>query len=281
MKRDSQLLQRIVKVAVEISSPVVEKLADDIDRLPDVFGQPEILAMCEAIAQPDNREAVASLLQCWRQDGRDASAKQVAAALRAACATDAIHRTRQRLEMVWSGPCPGTSTYRRTDQALLELIHGAKQTVVVVTFAAYKVPQIARALVDAARRGVKVVLILESTEDSNGAVSFNPLEALGDELARAAVVYMWAMSKRAVDDRGNRGALHVKCAVADSQVALISSANLTDHAMNLNMELGLLVQGGDLPGTLADHLQSLIQARILTTVAKNKPQKHYGPQHQH
>ena len=47
------------------------------------------------------------------------------------------------------------------------------------------------------------------------------------------------------------GSLHVKCAVADDAAALISSANLTEYAMNLNMELGLMVKGGDLPSSLA------------------------------
>ena len=37
---------------------------------------------------------------------------------------------------------------------------------------------------------------------------------------------------------------------------LISISNLAEQAMNLNMELGLLVRGGELPRSLAGHLQS-------------------------
>lgn len=62
-----------------------------------------------------------------------------------------------------------------------------------------------------------------------------------------------------------RGALHVKCAVVDDEAAMISSAYLTEHAMNLNMELELLVRGGELPRSLAGHLRSLIQSRVLVT----------------
>jgi len=48
------------------------------------------------------------------------------------------------------------------------------------------------------------------------------------------------------------------------RMALISSANLTEYSMSLNMELGLLVKGGNLPRELASHLLSLIVGRILT-----------------
>jgi phosphatidylserine/phosphatidylglycerophosphate/cardiolipin synthase-like enzyme len=127
----------------------------------------------------------------------------------------------------------------------------------------YKVPNIAPALVNAAKRGVKISLILESTEESEGAVTFNEIEAMGTELARDATAYAWPIEKRGMDAKGNRGALHVKCAVVDDEALLISSANHTEHAMSLNMELGLLVRGGDLPCSLARHLRSLIQNRIL------------------
>jgi PLD-like domain len=41
--------------------------------------------------------------------------------------------------------------------------------------------------------------------------------------------------------------LHAKCAVIDSNLLFLSSANLTEFAFNLNMELGVLIKGGSLP----------------------------------
>ena len=38
------------------------------------------------------------------------------------------------------------------------------------------------------------------------------------------------------------GVLHAKCAVADGQLLFLSSANLTDYAMNFNIELGVLIR---------------------------------------
>ena len=63
------------------------------------------------------------------------------------------------------------------------------------------------------------------------------------------------------------GSLHAKCAVADQATAFISSANLTEYALSLNMELGMLVKGGSLPRELAAHLRGLIQGRILVRCA--------------
>ena len=55
--------------------------------------------------------------------------------------------------------------------------------------------------------------------------------------------------------------------MADQATAFISSANLTEYALSLNMELGMLVKGGSLPRELAAHLRGLIQGRILVRCA--------------
>jgi len=39
--------------------------------------------------------------------------------------------------------------------------------------------------------------------------------------------------------------------------------NLTEHALSLNMELGILIQGGPLPAAVAAHFQRLIENQIL------------------
>ena len=61
--------------------------------------------------------------------------------------------------------------------------------------------------------------------------------------------------------------LHVKCAVADRQRLLVSSANLTEYALTKNMELGVLVEGGEVPARVQEHLEALLQRRILQPLA--------------
>ena len=66
--------------------------------------------------------------------------------------------------------------------------------------------------------------------------------------------------------RSNRPRFHAKVAVADGDVCFITSANLTGYAMEQNMEAGVLISGGAVPHTLADHLISLLQAKIIQPV---------------
>lgn len=66
----------------------------------------------------------------------------VANILRGAAHAMAAERRRQQVELVWSGPTTLSSTLRSTGSALLDLIRGARQSVCLVTFAAYKVPDV-------------------------------------------------------------------------------------------------------------------------------------------
>ena len=45
---------------------------------------------------------------------------------------------------------------------------------------------------------------------------------------------------------------------ADSRWLFLSSANLTEYAFNVNMELGILITGGRLPGHVEAHFDQMI-----------------------
>jgi phosphatidylserine/phosphatidylglycerophosphate/cardiolipin synthase-like enzyme len=167
---------------------------------------------------------------------------------------------------VWTGPDVEAIPPRRTDQALLEVIASAKATLTIVSFVAYKVPHVSDALASAARRGVAVRLILEDAEASQGKVAFDALTGLGPEVAARCAVYIWPVEKRQKTPGGQHGSLHAKCAIADGQRLLISSANLTEHALSVNIEFGVLVKGGALPARAESYWAWLIQSRVLSPV---------------
>lgn len=263
MKSRADLLQRIVTVSMGLDSAILERLADQLEALSAAPNTDVLNGLTRGVVQSEARAALIGLIKKWLKEAPDVLPREMAWAIRAANATDNVHRARQSLEIVWTGPALKEATFRRTDQALLALIQQAKTSIIIVTFAAYKVPHIATALVAAAERGVQVTLILESMEESDGKVTVSAIKGLGKELAAAAAVYVWPLENRGTDSNGKHGSLHVKCAVADANTALISSANLTEYGMNLNMELGLLVRGGDVPGDLDAHLWALIQNRVV------------------
>jgi phosphatidylserine/phosphatidylglycerophosphate/cardiolipin synthase-like enzyme len=86
-------------------------------------------------------------------------------------------------------------------------------------------------------------------------------------VASACSVYYWPQEQRNRDDNnGKVGILHVKCAVADGRLMFLSSANFTEYAFTINMELGLLVTGGKLPGQVERHFDSLVEASVFVRV---------------
>lgn len=267
MHAQADLLQAIVTFAGKVVAPTLEQFCGLLEKLPHPPTSQQLVALANQLTQAEVRGMVGDLMEAWRSSSTAITPQELAWSLRAASRMDEAHRARQSLELVWTGPTPESSTLRRTDQALLELIESARTELIMTTFAAYKVPTICTALVAAIEREVQVVLILESARASEGKVTFDPMDAFPMQVLQRVGVYAWPLDKRAVDSQGRHGSLHAKCAVADGTTAFISSANLTEYAMSLNMELGLLVKGGNLPRALSAHLRSLIQGRILTQCA--------------
>ena len=72
--------------------------------------------------------------------------------------------------------------------------------------------------------------------------------------------YEW---DRTSTDLSATASVHAKCAVADGNIAFVTSANLSEAAMERNMELGVLLRGGQVPGLLDRHLAALVTTKHL------------------
>jgi phosphatidylserine/phosphatidylglycerophosphate/cardiolipin synthase-like enzyme len=131
----------------------------------------------------------------------------------------------------------------------------------LVSYAVYRIPHIREALVAAANRGVVIRFIVETP---------NRVEGQGEydcpNVASACSVCYWPQDNRPKDDNGKTGILHVKCAVADGNRMFLSSANFTEYAFTINMELGVLVTGGKLPGQVQEHFDRLAVSGIFAAV---------------
>jgi len=68
---------------------------------------------------------------------------------------------------------------------------------------------------------------------------------------------------RALDLKAPGGVLHAKAVVADDEVVFITSANLTEAALERNIELGLLVRDRALAATVSSHFRVLIEQGLL------------------
>ncbi len=260
---ESEFLDEITGVARTIPRTILDPMCEALETLSPTALSSERQALVSGVVQIKAREALSRLFAAWDSKAPHLSSHSVAWALRSANRADEFRHQWQTLELVWTGPAPLAFPLRRTDQVLLDLIQNARRSVLIVMFAAYKIPEIVTALIQAIQRGVAVTLIVESAEESGGKTSFETIAAMEGPLIKAAAIYVWPLEQRPRDIAGRYGSLHVKCAVADNAVTLISSANLTDYALNLNMELGVLIRGGDIPSQVTTHLYRLIEQGVL------------------
>ena len=213
-----------------------------------------------------HRDRALAFVDCWQRDARDVDASVVAIALQTAALSEQKHRDAQSVELVWTGPNGGNLPFRRTEQAILQVLDSAHDRITLVSFAVYAIPNVAQSLVNAARRGVKLTVIVETPDKLGGENEYSTLRALGSEVESCSSVYYWPKEKRKLSECNKPGILHVKCAVADGEWLFLSSANLTHQAFTINMELGMLVRGGSMPERVEKQFQSLIDSGQLAAI---------------
>ena len=247
------------RLAAELPPSVIRDLAATLARL-DLRDWPYArLRVLQSVPQPRFHGLIDEFLVAWQQHALGVSPESIALALLASAAATERSRHEQTVELVWTGPDTPSIPLRRTDQALMQVIEAAQRDLLVVSFAVYNISAIVQALIAAAGRGVRLRICLEAPEPGGQRLAYDTIRALGPEVGHLAQLYIWPLDQRPVGPSGKPASLHAKCAVADGRLLFISSANLTEYAMALNMELGVLINGGELPGRVVDHFGRLIE----------------------
>lgn len=145
---------------------------------------------------------------------------------------------------VWTGPTTGDASHRLTLAVVADLIAEARNELILVSYATYPSEGIRAALNAAAGCGVAITLLLERAADNPGFKgSITPFPGLD------SIQLHWPAAARP-----NGASMHAKLLVVDRHTALVGSANLTGMALESNLECGVLVRGGSLPGKLAEHV---------------------------
>jgi phosphatidylserine/phosphatidylglycerophosphate/cardiolipin synthase-like enzyme len=186
----------------------------------------------------------------------------LALALDAAVRTANAMQSKREVAIVWTGPATEVVPLRRTEQVLCEIIDAAKETLLIVSFVAYRADDVLAAIRRALHRKVRVMMVLETEKESGGKVSFDLASKYKTDFP-GLEMYIWPSDKRETDEGGHHGAIHAKCAVVDRRLAFITSANLTEFALELNMELGILMRDDSISTNLQDHFETLISRGIL------------------
>lgn len=251
-----RLLEAVTAVVCLVSPEKVRALAGAIRKIEDAKAD---VALSDVVGTATAKAVVERLVEAWR--ATSVGSDEVALMLLAASHAFENGSKHQSTELVWTGPTTPFVSARRTEQALLQVIGAAKQTLFITSFVAYDVSTIVKALNDAGTRGVSISMLLESSQDYGGSISFDVIGKMR-VLVPSAKLYAWRERVAPFAD----GRVHAKVAVADGDVCFITSANLTGHAMEQNMEAGVLLTGGQIPKLLQEHLQALVDTKTVSPV---------------
>jgi phosphatidylserine/phosphatidylglycerophosphate/cardiolipin synthase-like enzyme len=173
-------------------------------------------------------------------------------------------------DVVWSGPeVPGLHA-RDTRRVYEELLSGAQSSVWVSTYAFFDGPQafstLARRMDEATALHVTLLLNIQRKRGDTTAA---------DQLVRKFTDRFWKtdwpgkrrpavfFDPRSLEPEGPGGVLHAKAVIVDDEGLFITSANLTEAALDRNIELGLLVRDRSLALTVSSHFQGLIDRHLL------------------
>jgi phosphatidylserine/phosphatidylglycerophosphate/cardiolipin synthase-like enzyme len=250
------LLDAVAAVVCLVSPEKIRAIASRIRRTSQDKASS---ALAGVVGTPVAAGVMDQLINAWRAS--DVSAEELSSMLLAAGHVFTKVSIQQSIELVWTGPTTPVVSARRTEQALLQVINAAEQTLFITSFVAYDVSTIVKALNAAADRGVVISMLLELSQGHGGSISFDAIGKMR-VLVPAAKLYAWRDKADAFSD----GSVHAKVAVADGRMCFITSANLTGYAMEKNMEAGVLISGGRIAKQLDEHLHSLVSTRVVSLV---------------
>ncbi len=182
---------------------------------------------------------------------------------------EATSRT-PRPDLVWSGPeVPGLHA-RDTRRVYEELLGSAERSVWASTYAFFDGPKafevLARRMDARPELGVTLLLNIQRKRGDTTAAE-HLVRRFADRfwktewpgLSRPTVYY----DPRALELDGPGGVLHAKALVIDDEALFVTSANLTEAALDRNIEVGLLVRDRALAASVLSHFRGLIDRGLL------------------
>ena len=213
----------------------------------------------------DGAEALLDELDALERTG--VSGRAAAAWLRA------VEQARARSpspDLVWSGPeVPGLHS-RDTRRVYDELLGAAERSVWASTYVYFDGPRAFAALASRmdATPQLQVTLLLNVQRKRGDTTA-------PDQLVRRFADRFWTTDwpgetrprvyydPRSLELDGPAGVLHAKAVVADGESVFTTSANLTDAALDRNIELGVLIRDRALAASVTSHFQGLIDREVL------------------
>jgi cardiolipin synthase len=159
---------------------------------------------------------------------------------------------------------------RDTRRVYEELLGSAKRSIWASTYAFFDGPKAFEALARRmeSRPALDVTLLLNIQRKRGDTTA-------SDQVVRRFADHFWKTDwpgsshprvfydPRALDPEGPGGVLHAKAVVADDEVVFVTSANLTEAALDRNIELGVLIRDRAFALSIGGYFRSLIDRDLL------------------
>lgn len=183
---------------------------------------------------------------------------------------DAAAARTPRPDLVWSGPEVTGVHARNTRHVYEELIGGAERSLWISTYVYFDGPKAFELLakrMDAVPELSVTLLLNIQRGRADTTKSDDLIRRFADRLwktdwpgTRRPRVYY---DPRALEPEGPGGVLHAKAVIADDEAVFITSANLTEAALDRNIEIGLLTRDKALAVSVVSHFRVLIEQAML------------------
>ena len=257
----------MIEAVLSLSPPLRRRLADALETglLAPPFTPVAIRATLGRIDCHD--DLIVALSECARAG---ASGPLAAAWIKS---LDKVSADVIPASLVWTGPAVMGLHSRSTKQVFEELVRSAKQSILISTYAYFDGPEAFKTL--AARMdecfSLRVTLLLNiERERFNTTSTENLLRKFADRFwsrdwpgkARPRVYY----DPRSLEAGGPQGVLHAKAVICDNERLFVTSANLTQAAMNRNIEAGILLRDRTIAQTASIHFNGLIEQGLLRPI---------------
>lgn len=166
-----------------------------------------------------------------------------------------LENRKEKIELITTAPPSFLLKTKRINNAVNEIVENAKKSLLITGYSISEfVEDIIDTIIEKSQRGLFVKVFINDLSKQKSI----------DKLLRYQGKFLQLYNYANNDDK--MAALHAKIILADSERAIISSANLSYHGMAGNIEMGTLVHSVKLGKQIEEFFKSLVFQKVFSKI---------------
>ena len=166
-----------------------------------------------------------------------------------------LENRKEKIELITTAPPSFLLKTKRINNAVNEIVENAKKSLLITGYSISEfVEDIIDTIIEKSQRGLFVKIFINDLSKQKSI----------DKLLRYQGKFLQLYNYANNDDK--MAALHAKIILADGEMAIISSANLSYHGMSGNIEMGTLISSVKLGKQIEEFFKSLVFQKVFNKV---------------